>query len=123
MSMPGASSGSSSSPTSIFSADPSQCLLLQVGESILCVNCERPLATAVIDCFGGLTGQSTPVTEHGERIDNTLLCRHCPRGVGGALPRADPAPVPCVWFIQLKKAPRLLVQSGKWIGWRELGGE
>lgn len=114
-------------PTIIpLSPDPSQCLLVRAGESILCVNCKRPLAIAIIDCFEGLTGQNLSLTEDGIRKENALLCRHCsPCGVGGALP---PCLGPPVWFVKLVKSPRLLIQSidlngNRWIGWRELGGE
>lgn len=97
--------------------DQAQCLLLQAGEQILCPACETPLAFAERDVYapaaasdftllaGFLAGAPTVYAKRLAGCGDRQL--FCPCGQGA------------------RSAPglRLLVRSGSWIGWRELGGE
>lgn len=97
------------------------------GDEILCRSCREPLARFKSGKGPGFrlailpAGQTKVWSRRGSRRAE-LRCRRC--GVnafdsshGKRVKVDDGRP------IELQEAPRLLIRSGDWIGWRALGGE
>ncbi len=93
-------------------------LVARAGEEIVCPECRLPVALILGDCYGADSAhwpfESTPM----DRGDGDCMCG------GGPCTTAD-----LVAPRHMRHAPAhgahlmLFIRSGKWTGWRSLGGE
>jgi hypothetical protein len=87
------------------------------GDLLLCPGCREPLLLFTTSTFRDAEVQPGARKKPGTRTERFTL--HCGLCGAGAIKRAAGGD----GTIETSVAPRALVRSGSWVGWRALGGE